>query len=128
MTEQQPAAPRPRRDAVVRLRAERSDAARWTAAATEAGHPSLSSWLRAIADEAAACRCTGRDVAAAVAALRGDAGRIGNVLNQVAHRGHLGGLITPADLAPALADLTVLRAAAERALRGVRPPRTPRAP
>ena len=116
---------RPRRESMLRVRMGGDEAARWQAAAEATGHPSLSSWVRALADEAAATGTDGRSVAAALAALRQDLARgIGNNLNQLAHRMNTGGGAAPHELTEAARDVRAASSAVTRALRAVRPPRT----
>ena len=117
---------RPRRECMVRVRASDDEAERWTAAANAANHPSLSSWVRSLADEAAATGSDGRRVATALVALRQDLARgIGNNINQLAHRTNAGGGISSDELAQATRDVRTASAAVTRALRAVRPPRMP---
>ena len=76
---------RPRRESMLRVRMGGDEHDRWQAAAEIAGHPSLSSWVRSLADEAAATGSDGRAVLATLVALRTDLARgIGNNVNQLA--------------------------------------------
>lgn len=121
------AADRPRREAIMRVRMGGDEHARWTAAARAVGHPSLSSWVRALMDEAAATGGDGRAVAAALVALRTELGRgIGNNLNQIAHRLNGGQPVAGGALDDAGRAVREAQRGIDRALRAVRPPR-PRA-
>lgn len=116
--------PRPRRNAILRVRMGGDEAARWTAAASAAGHPSLSAWVRALLDQAAATKGDGRAVAAALVALRQDLARgIGNNLNQIAHRLNGGQPVDGTALEEAARAFREAQRDIDRALRAVRPPR-----
>lgn len=120
---------RPRRETVVKLRASTAEAARWAAAAAEAGHPSLSSWVRCLADEAAATRGDGLAVARALTALRADLARgVGNDLDRIARRLHAGGVVGAPQIDALVEEVGRARAQITRRLRVVRPPRGRRGP
>ena len=112
------------KDDLVRLRLPEAMAARWRAAAAATGTPSLSEWLRDVAD--AAC-LRGLDVPglrAEIVALRADLSRgVGNNLNQIAaalHADARAGIPPSAaghDLAAAATEIAAMRARLDQALR-----------
>lgn len=100
------------------------EGARWTAAAEFAGHPSLSSWIRALADQAAATKGNGREVATVLVALRQDLAQgIGNNLNQLARVANQGYGIDSQVIASATRDIEIARRAVTKAMSVIRPPR-----
>ena len=119
---------RPRREGFLRVRIGDDEGARWTAAAAAAGHPSLSSWVRALADQAAATKGTGREVAVALVALRQDLAQgIGNNLNQLARHANEGHGVDSQAIASASLDIKLARRAVSKAMSVIRPPRRPKA-
>lgn len=70
------------------IRISASESIRWRHAAKQTGHKTLSSWLRAIADQEALTHGRGREWAEALAGLREELGRIGNNLNQLTRYSH----------------------------------------
>ena len=112
------------KDDLVRLRLPEAMADRWRAAAAATGTPSLSEWLRDVAD--AAC-LSGLDVPALraeIIALRADLSRgVGNNLNQLAAllNAEAKAGIRPdgasLDLAAAAAEIAAMRARLDQALR-----------
>ena len=117
-------ASRPRRESLLRVRMGVDEHDRWQSAAEAAGHPSLSSWVRALADEAAATGSDGRAVLAALVALRTDLARgIGNNVNQLARAVNQGNGVTQPDLARAAHDVHAARLAVSEAILMIRPPR-----
>lgn len=110
----------------VRFRADPEQESRWRAAAATHGL-TFSEWVRGLADNATATGSDGRELAAALAAIRLDLARgAGNNLNQLAHVANTAGTISADALAEASAEITGIRRRVETALRAVRPPR-PRA-
>lgn len=109
------------KDDLIRFRISADRKAAWQACADAAGL-SLSEWCRdAAAAEARRVAARGtseRDLRAELAALRGEFGRIGNNLNQLAHRVNAGLALDTAALADALAELDAAREAVSAALRG----------
>lgn len=100
------------------------EGARWTAAAGALGHPSLSSWIRALADEAASTGNNGRGITTALVALRADLAQgIGNNLNQLARHANEGHGMDSLAIATASRDVEAARRAVSRALAVIRPPR-----
>lgn len=115
---------RSRREGFLRVRMGDDEAVRWQTAAEIAGHPSLSSWVRALADQAAATRSTGQEVAAALLALRYDLARgIGNNLNQLARHANEGHGVDSQAIATASRDVEAARRAVTKAISVIRPPR-----
>ena len=115
---------RPRREGIMRVRMGDDEATRWQAAAEAARHPSLSSWVRALADEAAATGSNGRAVAAALVALRADLAQgVGNNVNQLAKAANQGHGVSVPELAQAAREVEAARRAVSRALSVIRPPR-----
>ena len=115
---------RSRREGFLRVRMGDDEAVRWQTAAEIAGHPSLSSWVRALADQAAATRSTGQEVAAALLALRCDLARgIGNNLNQLARHANEGHGVDSQAIATASRDVEAARRAVTKAISVIRPPR-----
>lgn len=105
------------------------EGARWTAAAEAAGHPSLSSWVRHLADQAAATKGTGKEVATALLALRQDLAQgIGNNLNQLAKVANQGHGIDGQAIGLATRDVHLARRAITKAMSVIRPPRVWAAP
>ena len=115
---------RSRREGFLRVRMGDDEAVRWQTTAEIAGHPSLSSWVRALADQAAATRSTGQEVAAALLALRYDLARgIGNNLNQLARHANEGHGVDSQAIATASRDVEAARRAVTKAISVIRPPR-----
>ena len=112
------------KDDLVRLRLPEAMADRWRAAAAATGTPSLSEWLRDVAD--AAC-LSGLDVPALrseIVGLRADLSRgVGNNLNQIAaalHADAKAGIPPSAaghDLAAAATEIAAMRVRLDQALR-----------
>ena len=109
---------------LVRLRLPEAMADRWRAAAAATGTPSLSEWLRDVADAA----CTrGFDVPglrAEIVAIRADLSRgVGNNLNQIAAalnadaRAGIAPSDTKHDLATVASEIAAMRARLDQALR-----------
>lgn len=119
---------RPRREGFLRVRMGDDEGARWSAAAEALGHPSLSSWIRALADQAAATKGTGKELATALLALRQDLAQgIGNNLNQLARHANEGHGLDSQAIASASRDVELARRSVSRAMSVIRPPRRPRA-
>ena len=115
---------RSRREGFLRVRMGDDEAVRWQTAAEIAGHPSLSSWVRALADEAAATGNNGRSITVALVALRADLARgVGNNLNQLARHANEGHGIDSQAIATATRDIELTRRALSRAIAVIRPPR-----
>ena len=111
----------------LRIRVTEDELSRWKGAAASHGLP-VSTWMRSIADEAAATGQNGRAVAAELAQLRSDIARgIGNNLNQIAHRINGGGTTSGEILDEAARAIREAQRDIERALRAVRPPKAKRA-
>ena len=120
---------RPRREGFLRVRMGSDESARWTAAAQSVGHPSLSSWIRALADEAAATGNNGCAVTAALVGLRQDLAQgIGNNLNQLAKVANQRQGIDSQAIALASRDVEAARRAVTKAVAVIRPPRVRAAP
>lgn len=113
--------PRLRRDALLRVRADQEDLARWTAAA--GGPGGMSSWVRDTLSQAAVAGTTGQELASELQGIRRELAAWGNNLNQVARALNAGE--PSGDLAGIRARLDDLAGQVRRRLQAVRPPRRP---
>ena len=113
-----------RRECIARIRASTHEIERWTAAAEQAGHPTLSSWMRDLADQAAATGSNGREVAGILVSLRSDLARgVGNNINQLAKHVNEGHGLDGDRLEQAALDVHYATLAIGRALRTIKPPK-----
>ena len=112
---------RPRRDALLTVRADPADLARWTAAA--GGRGGMSQWTREILNQAAAVGSSGTEVAQELQGIRRELAAWGNNWNQIAKALNAG---EPAgDLAAIRQRLDEMANQVTRKIRVIRPPRRP---
>lgn len=72
------------------IRASPGELECWSRTAQILGHPTTADWVRTLLQDAVLSHRHGRAVDIEIRKLRGELGRIGNNLNQLAHAAHLG--------------------------------------
>lgn len=81
---------RPARSSRLSVRASPEELATWAGTARLLGHETTALWVRSLLKEAAWTGHDGMAVGASLRKLRGELGRIGNNLNQLAHSANCG--------------------------------------
>ena len=105
------------------VRASPDELARWSQNARFLGHATTADWVRTLLQDAVLSHHRGGTVSRELRQLRGELGRIGNNLNQLAHAAHLGDAVACGDT---LQDIDRLKDRTDRLLRGLRPVRVQR--
>lgn len=105
------------------VRASPDELARWNQSARFLGHATTADWVRTLLQDAVLSHHRGGTVSRELRQLRGELGRIGNNLNQLAHAAHLGDAVACADT---LQDIDRLKNRTDHLLRGLRPVRIQR--
>lgn len=95
---------RPARSSRLSVRASHDELAAWAGTARLLGHETTAHWVRSLLQEAALTGHDGLAVSASLRKLRGELGRIGNNLNQLAHSANCGDAVRAGNV------LTVLEA------------------
>lgn len=72
------------------VRASPAELERWSQTARLLGHATTADWVRTLLQDAVLSHHCGGTVSHELRQLRGELGRIGNNLNQLAHAAHLG--------------------------------------
>ncbi|WP_336764415.1 MobC family plasmid mobilization relaxosome protein [Asaia sp. VD9] len=89
---------RPARSSRLSVRASPDELAAWAGTARLLGHETTALWVRSLLKEAALTGHDGMAVGASLCKLRGELGRIGNNLNQLAHSAHCGDAVRAGDV------------------------------
>jgi len=84
------------------VRASPEELADWAGTARLLGHETTAFWIRSLLKEAALTGHDGLAVSASLRKLRGELGRIGNNLNQLAHSAHCGDAVRAGNVLTAL--------------------------
>ncbi|MDE7540937.1 plasmid mobilization protein [Gluconobacter sphaericus] len=79
------------------VRASPDELARWSQSARFLGHATTADWVRTLLQDAVLSHHRGGMVSRELRQLRGELGRIGNNLNQLAHAAHLGDAVACSD-------------------------------
>ena len=106
------------------VRASPDELARWSQSARFLGHAMTADWVRTLLQDAVLSHHRGGMVSRELRQLRGELGRIGNNLNQLAHAAHLGDAVACGDT---LLDIDRLKNWTDHLLRDLRPVRVQRA-
>ena len=93
---------RPARSSRLSVRASPDELADWAGTACLLGHETTALWVRSLLQEAALTGHDGMAVGISLRKLRGELGRIGNNLNQLAHSAHCGDAVRAGDVLDAL--------------------------
>jgi len=93
---------RPDRSSRLSVRASPEELADWARAARLLGHETTALWVRSLLKEASLTGHDGMAVSVSLRKLRGELGRIGNNLNQLAHSAHCGDAVRAGDVLDAL--------------------------
>ncbi|MDR6182967.1 MobC family plasmid mobilization relaxosome protein [Asaia bogorensis] len=99
-----PSLPRPARSSRLSVRASPEELADWAGTARLLGHETTALWVRSLLQEASLTGHDGTAVGASLRKLRGELGRIGNNLNQLAHSAHCGDAVRARDVLDALEE------------------------
>ncbi|MBF0887820.1 MULTISPECIES: MobC family plasmid mobilization relaxosome protein [Gluconobacter] len=105
------------------VRASPDELERWSQTARFLGHATTADWVRTLLQDAVLSHYCGGKVSHELRQLRGELGRIGNNLNQLAHAAHLGDAVACGDT---LQDIDRLKDRTDHLLRGLRPVRVQR--
>jgi len=105
------------------VRASHDELARWSQSARFLGHATTADWVRTLLQDAVLSHHRGGTVSRELCQLRGELGRIGNNLNQLAHAAHLGDAVACSDT---LQDIDRLKNRTDHLLRDLRPVRVQR--
>jgi len=93
---------RPARSSRLSVRASPEELADWAGTARLLGHETTALWVRSLLKEASLTGHDGMAVGVSLRKLRGELGRIGNNLNQLAHSAHCGDAVRAGDVLDAL--------------------------
>ncbi|NVN47522.1 MobC family plasmid mobilization relaxosome protein [Asaia spathodeae] len=93
---------RPARSSRLSVRASPEELADWAGAARLLGHETTALWVRSLLKEADLTGHDGMAVGASLRKLRGELGRIGNNLNQLAHSANCGDAVRAGNVLDAL--------------------------
>ncbi len=93
---------RPARSSRLSVRASPEELATWADAARRLGYETTALWVRSLLKEAALTGHGGMALGVTLRKLRGELGRIGNNLNQLAHSAHCGDAVRAGDVLDAL--------------------------
>lgn len=93
---------RPARSSRLSVRASPEELADWARTARLLGHETTALWVRTLLKEAALTGHDGMAVGVSLRELRGELGRIGNNLNQLAHSAHCGDAVRAGNVLTAL--------------------------
>jgi len=93
---------RPARSSRLSVRSSPDELAAWAGTARLLGHETTALWVRSLLQEAALTGHDGMAVGASLGKLRGELGRIGNNLNQLAHSANCGDAVRAGDVLDAL--------------------------
>ncbi|GBR19688.1 MobC family plasmid mobilization relaxosome protein [Asaia spathodeae] len=97
-----PSLSRPARSSRLSVRASPEELADWAGAARLLGHETTALWVRSLLKEADLTGHDGMAVGASLRKLRGELGRIGNNLNQLAHSANCGDAVRAGNVLDAL--------------------------
>ncbi|GBR18717.1 MobC family plasmid mobilization relaxosome protein [Asaia spathodeae] len=95
---------RPARSSRLSVRASPEELADWAGTARLLGHETTALWVRSLLKEASLTGRDGMAVGVSLRKLRGELGRIGNNLNQLAHSAHCGDAVRAGDVLDALEE------------------------
>ena len=95
---------RPARSSRLSVRASPEELADWAGAARLLGHETTALWVRSLLKEADLTGHDGLAVSVSLRKLRGELGRIGNNLNQLAHSAHCGDAVRAGNVLDALEE------------------------
>ncbi|RUT25692.1 plasmid mobilization relaxosome protein MobC [Asaia sp. W19] len=93
---------RPARSSRLSVRASPDELAAWAGTARLLGHETTALWVRSLLQEASLTGHDGMAVGASLRKLRGELGRIGNNLNQLAHYANCGDAVRAGNVLDAL--------------------------
>jgi len=93
---------RPARSSRLSVRASPDELAAWAGTARLLGHETTALWVRSLLKEASLTGHDGMAVGVSLRKLRGELGRIGNNLNQLAHSAHCGDAVRAGNVLDAL--------------------------
>lgn len=112
-----------KRSSRLSVRVSPDELERWNNAAHALGHATTADWVRTLLQDAVLSHHCGGTVSRELRQLRGELGRVGNNLNQLAHASHLGDAVACGDT---LKDIDRLKDRTDHLLRGLRPVRVQR--
>jgi len=117
---------RPARTSRLSVRASPDELAAWAGAARLLGHETTALWVRSLLKEAVLTGHDGMAVGISLRKLRGELGRIGNNLNQLAHSANCGDAVRAGNVLDALEKTKNRVDVLLKSMRVTRPRRTSR--